>query len=220
MRNNVGLFCNWSTGFLTGCFDSFILLLMISFVALFSIVVVLAFAFPIAFVVNILYGHFLDGTQCRADAAGIHCTERQFIFLSSLGLFLLFHLIDYLLEKVPKSFLKLGQLIAGSTFAFTFIPWFINDFAKYLDWWEILLVIFFTALFWFFVQVLRKYSSLVFLIYIYSYVVYWHVYKEILLAWKYTDERFRIIMIVCIATLAVLSIFGDSKQRIVYLYNR
>ena len=221
METNVGLFCNWSKGFGTVCWDIICLLSLVFFVILVSCFSIFAFAFPIALLVKILYGRFLDGTLCRTDAGSVDCIERKLLFFLSFLIFILFHVVDYYCNfKKLKSFFKLGQLIFGNTFAFTFFPWFINDFVKYMAWWEIFLIICVTALFWFFVPVLRKYSSLVLIIYIYSYVVYWHVYKGTMIVLKYTDARFKICMTASVIILAVLAVFGDLKHRTVYLYNR
>ena len=230
MKDNVGVFCNWSNGFGTGCCDSLFLLIVILFVFLFSCIIILAFAFPTASLVNLMYGRFLNGTRCSTDANSMDCKKRKWLFLGSFFIFVFFHAVEIILnwlkncyptlQRAPMLFLRLGQLISGNTFAFTFFPWFIDDFIKYKTWYEITVIIFVTGAFWFFVPVIRRYSSLVLLIYIYSYVVYWHVYKEVLLTWKYTDKRFRAIMVASVCILAVLSIFGDLKQRTVYLYNR
>ena len=89
MRNNVGIYCNWS-GCCTGFWDSIILVFLIIFAILFSLITALAFAFPIAFVVNIFYGRFLNSVRCSTDADSADCTERKYLFLASLGFFLFF----------------------------------------------------------------------------------------------------------------------------------
>ena len=232
MRKNTGHYCNWSAGFFTGCWDSFVLILLVLFIMLVPIIILLAFSFPIAFVVKFLYGHFLDGESCREDADDGDCIERKLLFVVSLVVFVFFHLVEYIFKcceskknytkmKASTAFLKLGQLISGNTFAFTFFPWFIHDFLQYMEWYEIALILLITALFWFFVPVLRKYSSLVFFVYIYSYVVHWHLYKDRLpIVGQYTDDKFKILMLMSIVILALLSILGGLPQRLVYMYNR
>ena len=232
MRRNTGHYCNWSKGFLTGCLDTFALILLVLFILLVPIIFLLAFSFPIAFVVKFFYGHFLDGSTCRKDDDGEDCTERKSLFVVSLVVFVLFHLVEYGFKcienknnykkmKTSKAFLKLGQLISGNTFAFTFFPWFIHDFLKFMEWHEIALILLITALFWFFVPVLRKYSSLVIFVYIYSYVVHWHLYEDrLLFVGQYTDNKFQILMAMSIVILALLSILGGLPQRLVYMYNR
>ena len=80
-------------------------------------------------------------------------------------------------------------------------------------------VILVTAFFWFFVPILLEYSSLVMLIYAYSYVVYWRVYNGFLFV-QYTDERFRYAMFASLIVMGVYSIFGELPQRLGYIYNR
>ena len=232
MRKNTGHYCNWSAGFCDGCCDTFVLIFLLLFILIVPGIILLAFSFPIAFVVKFFYGHFLDGSTCRDEADDGDCIERKLLFVLSLVVFVFFHLVEYCFKRCESKknytkmrastvFLKLGQLISGSTFAFTFFPWFINDFMQYMEWYQIALTLFITALFWFFVPVLRKYSSLVLFVYIYSYVVHWHVYKGGLpFVGKYTDEKFRILMLMSIAVVALLSIFGGLPQRLVYMYNR
>ena len=207
-----------------------------------------AFACPIAFTVKFMYGQFLDGTRCRQNADSTDCRERTWLFFASAGSFVFFHLIEYCVDlcknnckgccknnckgcwegcceeyletTAPKVFLKLGQLISGTTFAFTFFPWFINDFLQYLPLWMRIGIVAITAVFWFFIPVLRKYSSMGILVYAYSYVVYWHVYKGELFYIKYTEKRFRDAMIFSLVMLTVFSLLGDFPQRFVHLYNR
>ena len=231
MRKNTSLYCNWQN--LEGVCDSVILSFLIVFVAV--IVPVIgwgSFACPIAFMVNLLYGRFVDGTLCREDGDSLDCRERTILFSVSLGIFFLFHLLDYLTfsccenknnytkMKWAKLPLLLIQQFSGATFAFTFFPWFINDFLRFTHICIRLLVVAISAVFWFFAPVLRKYSSLVFLIYAYSYVVFWRVYKRELLFIKYTDNRFRRGMAVSLIILAIFAIVGDFPLRLVHLYNR
>ena len=227
MRAHTGHFCNWQNC-CQGIVDSCVLGCLLLFVLLTAIFGwFFSFSFPIAFVVNFLYGHFLDGARCRKDADAIDCYERTGLFITSISVFVFFHLVEhccknnkkYLTTKAPKAILKLGQLISGATFAFTFFPWFINDFLQYTHVCIRLSIVAITALFWFFVPILRKYSSLVILIYAYSYVVYWRVYKGVLLM-KYTEKRFGYCMSASLVILAVLSVLGDFPQRLVYIYNR
>ena len=232
MRKNTGHYCNWSAGFFTGCWDTFVLILLMLFNLLVPVIILLAFSFPIAFVVKFFYRHFLDGSTCRKDADDGDCIERKLLFVVSFVIFVMFHLVEYGFKsceskenytnmKASTVFLKLGQLISGSTFAFTFFPWFIHDFLRFMVWYEIALILLITALFWFFVPVLRKYSSLVIFVYMYSYVIHWHLYEDTLLfVGKYTDEKFRIAMKASIVVVALLSILGGLPRRLVFVYNR
>ena len=230
MKENTGYICNWQK--CGGCNDCFILSVLLVFVAITIPVVGWgSFACPIAFLVKFLYGQFLDGTRCRRKADSVDCIERTHFFFGSFLIFVGFHLVEYFIDccekkenylnmKTPKVLLKIGQLITGASFVFTFLPWFINDFLQYTYLWIRVAIVVFTAAFWFFVPVLRKYSSLVILIYAYSYVVYWHLYKGELFNIKYTEERFRNGMIASMVMLAIFSVLGDVPLRLVHIYNR
>ena len=230
MRKNAGYICNWQK--CGGCNDCFILSVLLVFVAIIIPVVGWgSFACPIAFLVKFIYGQFLDGTRCRRKADSVDCIERTHFFFGSFLIFVVFHFVEYLIDccekkenyvklKTPKVLLKLDQLISGASFAFTFFPWFINDFLQYTFIWIRVAIVVFTAAFWFFVPVLRKYSSLVIFIYAYAYVVYWHLYKGELFNIKYTEERFRNGMIVSMVMLAIFSVLGDVPLRLVHIYNR
>lgn len=230
MRDNAGYICNWQK--CGGCNDCLILSVLLVFVAIIIPVVGWgSFACPIAFLVKFLYAQFLDGTRCRNKADSVDCIERTYFFFFSFVVFLGFHLLEHVIDscenkenyqnmKMPKVLLKIGQLISGASFAFTFFPWFINDFLQYTYLWIRVAIVVFTAAFWFFVPVLRKYSSLVILVYAYSYVVYWHLYERELFNIKYTEERFRNSMIASLVMLAVFSVLGDVPLRLVHIYNR
>ena len=248
MWKNAGYICNWQKCTykcscdldcdcscdcsFRGCNDCFILSVLLVFVAIIIPVVGWgSFACPIAFLVKFLYGQFLDGTRCRRKADSVDCIERTCFFFFSFAVFLAFHLLEHVIDslekkknylnmKTPKVLLKIGQLITGASFVFTFFPWFIDDFLQYTYLWIRVSIVVFTAAFWFFIPVLRKYSSLVILIYAYSYVVYWHLYKGELFNVKYTEERFRNSMIVSMVMLAVFSVLGDVPLRLVHIYNR
>jgi hypothetical protein len=145
MRAHTGHFCNWQNC-CQGIVDSCVLVSLLLLVAIiFPVVGWGSFACPIAFVVNLLYGrHFLDGKLCRTNAGGIDCRERTYLFFVSFVIFIAFHLLEYCFDgsrdnnnylkmKAPKVVLKLGQFFSGATFAFTFFPWFINDYLQYTD---------------------------------------------------------------------------------------
>ncbi len=230
MRNNAGVYCNRQRC-CQGCCDCINLGLLFFFIIAVFVCFWGALACPIAFTVQFVYGQFLDGPHCRHDADSTYCKERTFLFSVSAGSFVLFHLIEYLVDyckneknylkmKAPKVFLKIGQLISGTTFAFTFFPWFINDSLQYMHIAIRIGIVVISAVFWFFIPVLRKYSSMSILVYAYSYVVQWHVYKGYLFFIKYTEERFRYGMIFSLVMLAVFSLLGDFPQRFAYLYNR
>ncbi|XP_028408536.1 uncharacterized protein LOC114531088 isoform X2 [Dendronephthya gigantea] len=235
MRKNAGYFCNYnckkktrSKG-LGDCVPLFLLLLFVAII--FPILGWGSLAIPIAFIIKLLYGQFLDGTKCRDNGDSKDCLERNLLFSLSLLFFLLFHFFEYCCKgcskdknyikmKWAKLLLKLGQLISGATFAFTFGPWFINDFLEYSPWYIQGGIISITAVFWFFVPVLRKYSSLVILIYFYSYVVYWHLYEKKFFTIKYTKEEFGKWFKISIILVALFSILGDVPLRMVHIYNR
>ena len=248
MRKNAGYICNWQKCTckcscdrkcncdcdcnFSGCCDCFTLSVLLAFVALIIPVIGWgSFACPIAFLVKFFYGQFFDGTLCRNKNDSVDCIERTYFFFFSLVVFVALHLLEHIIDsrkkkenyqntRTPKMVLKLGQLISGASFAFTFFPWFINDFLQCTYLWIRVAIVVFTAAFWFFVPLLRKYSSLGILIYAYSYVTYWHLFKGELFAIRYTEERFRNGMIVSMVMLAVFSVLGDVPLRLVHIYNR
>ena len=116
--------------------------------------------------------------------------------------------------------LRLGQLYSGASFAFTFLSWFIHDFLQHSPVYIQVGIVLLTAIFWFFLPLLRKYSSLVILVYFYSYVVYWHLFKMTLFQFKYAKEGFKICLFASFGVLAIFSILGDIPLRLVHNYNR
>ncbi len=239
MRENISPYCDCNCGCnlkkcmrcLGDCCSFSVLLL---FVVPTLIAGWLSFAFPIAFIVSVVYGPLLDGTLCVEKAGSVDCQHRKILFLASIGFFVLFHVIEYFVScccenkknysetkcQIIKPLLKLFQLLSGSSFALTFLPWFINDFLQYITLWERLIIVGVTVLLWFFVPILRKYCSLGILIYFYSYVVYWRVYKGELFYIKYTEERYQTGMIGSLIIIAVFSVLGDFPLRLVHMYNR
>ena len=97
MRENTGYICNWQKK-CGGLLDS-----IVPFVVFLAIVVPvvgwLLFGFPIALVINLLYGQFLDGTRCRKVADSTDCSERTWLFFCLLFMFYYLPLAPTLLQE-------------------------------------------------------------------------------------------------------------------------
>jgi hypothetical protein len=235
LRNRAGYICNWQNGF-WGCFHTFILIvLLILEVILFPICGWASFAFPIAFVVKLLYGQIMVGTKCRKTSDSNDCLERTLLFFISFGIFCTFHFVDFIIKyckignkdehsrikvAIIKIITKGFQLFSGFSLAFTTLPWLIDNFLHHINQLVSYFVVILTIIFWFFVPVLRRYSSLVISIYFYSYVVFWHVYDKKMFTIKHTEKLFGILLGTSLCVLAMVAVSGGFQLRLIHIYIR
>ena len=90
-----------------------------------------------------------------------------------------------------------------------------SSFSKALQ-----LVLVFSLAVWIFFPFLRRRSSFVVVVYLYSYFVYWRVFKDSIFGVKYSDYLFFRLMFAFGFVLWIAPFLGALQQRLVYLFNR
>ena len=99
MRRRTCLFCDWQCH-ISCCEDKIYLVALVAIVAIIVPIVGWgSFACPIAFVVKLVYGHFLDGRRCSGNAGSTDCRERTYLFLISFLIFVGFHLLEHCIDS-------------------------------------------------------------------------------------------------------------------------
>ena len=249
MRKRSGLMCNWQIP-LQGVVDTLIILLLILFVCvLMPLLVWGSYVLPVAYAIDLLFGKLLrakfhcpdppstslplnntNGKSTLPVPQGIqqsHCqveagTEfyyRLVLFSVSATMFVLFYILAMKLPKYQYA-LYLASSIFGLLFSFTFIPYCIQFLFQDTPVWVQLLVLVFSLAVWIFFPVLRRRSSSVVVVYLYSYIVYWRVFKDYIFGVKYSDYLFFRLMFAFGFVLWIVPALGALQQRLVYLFNR
>ena len=249
MRKQSGLMCNWQKP-LQGVVDTLVILLLILFVCvLMPLTLWGAYVFPVAYAIDLLFGNLLRAEfhcaeppttspplkkttgnatlpapqgirqpRCQVEK-GTTAYNRLVLFSLLASIFVLFYILAKKLSKY-RYILYLTSSIFGLLFGFTFIPYCIHFLYQDTPVWAQLLVFFFSFAVWIFFPVLRRRSSFVVVVYLYSYFVYWRVFKDYIFGVKYSDYLFFRLMFAFGFVLWIVPALGALQQRLVYLFNR
>ena len=231
MRSRAGLLCNWQKPF-QGIGDTIVLVLLFLVVIIVSIVGCASFACPFALFIDLVLGKYLNAERFQCNETikqecdlpfGSLAYYRMIIFLVTLAAFIICHIVSIKCPTKWEVWSLLFHLLSkfsGFLFAFTFFPWFIHDYLNYTPTWVEVGVVIVSAVTWFFLPVLRRYSSLVIIVYLFSYVIYWRVYDAKLLGVQHTNTLFLQLLVSSGVVLMFASILGEFHLRIVHIYNR
>ena len=238
MRENAGLMCNWQKPF-KGILDTVILLsLMILVCVIIPIIVYGPYLFPLTYVVDYLFGDFLRAADecdnstsqatlsaeqkppkpCKLEA-GSKVHNRVTMFATLVALFIIFY---FLAKKVRRfrGVLHLVYSFSGLLFACTFIPYFIYYFLDRTSHFLQSLAFLLSIVVWIFFPVLRSRSSLVVIVYWYSYAIYWKVYELRVFNLDYSDSLYYRLLFGSGFVLWIVPALGALQQRLVYVFNR
>ena len=249
MRERSGLMCNWQKP-LHGVVDTLIILLLVLFVCVLKPLILWGpYVFPVAYGVDLFFGNLLraefrfpdppttslplnnttsnytllapQGIQqprCQVET-GTKSYYRLVLFSVFAAVFVVFYILA---KQLPNynHWLYLVSTILGLLFGFTFIPYCIQFLFQDTPVWVQLLVLVFSLAVWIFFPVLRRRSSFVVVVYLYSYLVYWRVFKDYIFGVMYSDHLFFRLMFVFGFVLWTAPFLGSLQQRLVYLFNK
>ena len=244
MRERSGLMCNWQIP-LHGIVDTVLIVLLILFVCvLMPLLIWGCYAFPVAYAINLCFGDLLranfscpdypttslppnnavanDELPVQPDCEierGTKAYDCIVLFSVLAGLFVIFFLLSQCISKYRHQ-VSLLSSTSGLLFAFTFIPFCIQFPLDNTPIWTQLLVLFVSLAIWVFFPVLRQKASFVVVAYMYSYVIYWKVYRQPTFGVQYSDTLFYRLMFAFGFVLWIVPVLGALQQRIVYLFNR
>ena len=244
MRQRAGYLCNWAK-LLEGFRDTmvlFFLVLIITFID--PIVIYGSYAFPVAFIIDYLFGKYLrDKVDCddstatgthqseqnaTAQAIREHCFSRQgtiastkIVLFSILAvLFVIFYILS---RKMSDKFSKYFGFLSAICFlflSFTFLPFATNDFFIKIPLWSRLVVVVIGLILWFFLPLLRSKTSYGLTIYLYSYIIYWKVYEAKIIGVRYSDALFNQLLLASGFIIWFVPYLDASHKRLVHVYNR
>ncbi|XP_068701621.1 uncharacterized protein [Montipora foliosa] len=152
---------------------------------------------------------------------GTNAYDLIVLFSVLAGLFVIFFLLSRS-QRLSKYCHKLYLLssTSGLLLAFTFIPFCIQFLFDNTPIWTQLIILFFSFAIWAFFPVLRQKASLVVVVYMYSYFIYWKIYQQSIFGVQYSDTLFYRLMFAFGFVMWINPSLGALQQRLVYLFNR
>ena len=175
-------------------------------------------------------GSLMPDQRAALQAIREHCllrqgTEASYLLILFAVLFIIF-ITSYTLVRIKnlnarfRYFLRMTQYTFFIFLALTFIPFAIHDFLFKIPLWAQLLVVPIFVVVWIVVPLLRKKTSYVLIIYLYSYFIYWKVYEDKLLGVAYSELLFNRLLFASGIVLWIVPIVASLHERIVHVYNR
>ena len=247
MKQRSGYICDW-TNFCGGCWDT---AWFVFFITLHLIVPVLKwafFAFPVAFIIDLFVGDDMrQAEDCDAalerqreeDATAVPDTDfiirclsgshKRYITNMFIGLFTVAILCYFITSKClrkgncVRSFVLLIEYSTASMFTFTFIPFTIYDFFVKIPVWTQVFVGIIAVIVWITIPFLRRKTSYVLIVYAYSFVIYWKVFRVDLpvLFIRHEDHLFHWLLSASGIFLLISSLLPTNLRReFAHGYNR
>ena len=220
MRSRAGYICNWQKP-LQGIVDTILLtmlIIMVNFVI--PSVMYGVIALPAAYVIDYLFGAILrKGFDCRdvpiastGSGANTNDTERRCAADFSLSdpavkeqltMFCLLPIafcVLYVVKVVAPLRIsykaRFLQSLAAVLFAFTFLPWLIQQFISITPQWLNILFFFLSVFFWLGFPPLRRKASLALCCYFYAFVIKWRVYQTVTFGIQYDEHTFYVLLLI------------------------
>lgn len=251
IKDRSGYICDW-TGFCKGVFDTFFFMSLITVVLLVHPVIQWGkYAFPVAVMIDLFGIGNLMRKAADCDAAlerqremnesavpGKDVIDRCLnrspkrdiaIFFSVLfGCFVVLYAVNSSAKKAffkhpwLRSFLLLFEYSTGSVLIFTFIPFTIYDFFVKIPVWTQVMVGILAVIVWVTIPFLRRKTSYVLIVYAYSFVIYWKVFRVDLPVFfiKHEDRDFHWLLCASGVALMISPFTTTLKEKLVFVYNR
>ncbi|PFX19866.1 Retrovirus-related Pol polyprotein from transposon 17.6 [Stylophora pistillata] len=243
MRQRAGYFCNWEKP-CQGILDTivfFFLVLTVTFIE--PIVICGSYAFPVAFIIDYLFGKLLRAkVDCdhvaatsspsnpNATAQKIleHCLSRQgTVAFNKITLFsvlvvivVIFYILSQKLSKKKSKYFRLFSIISFLFLSLTFLPFAINDFYIQIPLWSQAFIVVIGWVLWFVLPLLREKTSFGILIYLYSYIIYWKVYEAKIVGVLFSIELFNKLLFASGFIIWFVPYLAQSRRRLVHVFNR
>ena len=246
MRKRSGYICDW-TGIISGCWDTAILVVFCIVTFILPAISWGFYAFPVAVIIDLIFGKLMrhsedcdaalarkgevNGTVAADEAPTIRCeseSSKSGITWLFLSLFLAFIVLYFITSKLLKrcsclkNFMLLVEYAVACMLIFTFIPYTIYDFFVKIDLVPKILVGFAAFGLWLFFPFLRKKISYAFIVFVYSFVIYWKVFRIDLpgLFLKHEDHVSHWMLLSCGIFLFISSFMTNWNEKLVHCYLR
>ena len=229
MRRRAGYFCSWQNP-IVGCIDALFVTALIALVSvILPVIVWMSYAWPVAFAVDFLIGDLLRAEPCKEDNEDplTHgCIERDpdaakrtILFASLFVASVLSFMVGSIIPWGQQVF-KFISVTALVVLGFGFFPWAIHAILENTHATIQLLVLIMAAIIWLGFPVLRQQAAIVMIVYAYSFVIHFRVYKHFLTGTEYSDFTFNVMVWVSGLVLWIVPLLGSIQQRLMHVFNR
>ena len=243
MRQRAGYFCNWERP-RQGVLDTIVMFLLVLTVTVIEPIVIYgSYAFPLAFIIDYLFGKLLrakvdcdhvastpspSNRNTTAQEIRKHCISRQktvafsmiSLFSVLLVLFVIFYILSQKLSRRKSKYFRLFSLISFLLLSLTFLPFAIHDFFIEIPLWSRAIIVVIGVVLWFVLPLLRDKTSYGILIYLYSYIIYWKVYKAKIIGVVYSDGLFNGLLFASGFIMWFVPYLAQSRKRLSHVFNR
>ena len=237
MREGVGLICHCQRP-CQAVLESLALIALLLFVTLLAPILLWGpYAFPLAYIIDFMFGSIMRGgdlpchdeVQRNPNITIEECEQARRTSDFSYHLFALFAIpvcISFL-SYVIKGFVQKGKgyfnfvtTFGLMSFALVFIPWFINEFLRFVPTLIKILVIVPFFLVWISFPALRRNATLMLICYSYSFVIQIRIYRNSSLGIDYDDRLFSSLLGVSAIVIWTGPLISTIQQRLGHVYVR
>ena len=243
MRQRAGYFCNWEKP-RQGIVDTIVMILLVLTVTFIEPIVIYgSYAFPLAFIIDYLFGKLLrakvdcdhvastpspSNTNTTAQEIRKHCISRQktvafsmiSLFSVLLVLFVIFYILSQKLSRRKSKYFRLFSLISFLLLSLTFLPFAIHDFFIEIPLWSRAIIVVIGVVLWFLLPLLRDKTSYGILIYLYPYIIYWKVYEAKVVGVVYSDGLFNKLLFASGFIMWFVPYLAQSRKSLSHVFNR
>ena len=242
MRQRAGYFCNWERP-RQGVLDTIVMFLLVLTVTVIEPIVIYgSYAFPLAFIIDYLFGKLLrakvdcdhvastpspSNRNTTAQEIRKHCISRQktvafsmISLFSVLLVFVIFYILSQKLSRRKSKYFRLFSLISFLLLSLTFLPFAIHDFFIEIPLWSRAIIVVIGVVLWFVLPLLRYKTSYGILIYLYSYIIYWKVYEAKVVGVVYSDGLFNRLLFASGFIMWFVPYLAQSRKRLSHVFNR
>ena len=243
MRQRAGYFCNWEKP-RQGIVDTIVMILLVLTVTFIEPIVIYgSYAFPLAFIIDYLFGKLLrakvdcdhvastpspSNTNTTAQEIRKHCISRQktvafsmiSLFSVLLVLFIIFFILSQKLSRRKSKYFRLFSLISFLLLSLTFLPFAIHDFFIEIPLWSRAIIVVIGVVLWFLLPLLRDKTSYGILIYLYPYIIYWKVYEAKVVGVVYSDGLFNKLLFASGFIMWFVPYLAQSRKSLGRVFNR
>ena len=248
MRRNASSQCNWRNPFKGFC-DSLVVINLLLFVGIvIPVLIWVPIAFPAAYLIDYFFGPTLRmGFTCKDEAAfnttrmnittGLfrvlpndprECfpdrdkdTETLTIFFCIL---LLATVLSYCLYRIVsihlQHYFSTTTSILAVVLAFLFLPWFLEMYVSVIPIWMKAVILALGVILWMGIPPLRNKASWTLLVYFYSYVIKFKVFRNPVLGLRYNETHFIIILWIASILFLLTPFMSFVQQSCIHSFYR
>ena len=237
MREGVGLICHCQRP-CQAVLESLVLIALLLFVTLLAPILLWGpYAFPLAYIIDFLFGSIMrgGGPPCRDEVQRNpnitieECEQarrtsdliyyRFALFATPVCISFLSYVIKGFVQK-RKGYFNFITTFGLMSFALVFIPWFINEFLRFLPALIKILVIVPFFLVWISFPAMRRNATLMTFCYGYSFVIQMRVYHNNSLGIDYDNRLFSLLLGVSAIVIWTGPLISTIQQRLGHVYVR